>query len=162
MVRQSKYLARKLPEPVRLMGVRPKEMLDPVASAKFENILHAVANPVGLFEDVSRGLVPSVDAIEAVKATSPAMFDRMRQEVETALRDRTEEVSPADARLLNAVFGIVVSPETDPEIGARAQLVIGELQKQADHKKQQEQQMAKAAAPDVATRSQELEKGRTV
>jgi len=115
---QANFLAQIAPKPTKTLtgevAVRPSEQ------EKFDTILRAVADPVSVFEDISKGRI-NPTAIAAVKTTSPALFRDFRDQVVANIADRDLPPDVFEARTLSTVFGLKYSQDADPDLSRWAQ-----------------------------------------
>ena len=116
MVQQAEFLRNMLPKPVKFANkYQPraaKEGLAPIEQKKFESILRAVADPVSVLEDASRGRIDPL-AIRAVRLTSPATLEDAKERIIKLLGDREDPIGLEEARRLDAVFELKTLPEQD-------------------------------------------------
>lgn len=112
------YLLGQLPERYRLDRLTlAKALREPTKyeMAKFARIVRAVEDPLTLLDDLERGDV-APEAVEAVKATAPAVFSRIQEELMVAVASLPEDQGlPYQTRLqLSVLFDAPIDSTQAP------------------------------------------------
>ena len=132
MSKQAVYLASQLPQPAppsqaaTLTPMAQEQRTPPISPMQVERFrrqLTAVVDPVSVVEDISDGKL-DLEAIEAVKATSPALWQDARQKVAQALSQAENPIDHRRARLLGVAFDLPATPEQVPAIAQGVQPAI--------------------------------------
>jgi len=106
--RKLAYLREQLPAPMSRLAdtVTPNAITERYSAhsvAKFARILRAVENPLDVIEDVTKGKLDR-DAIEAVEATSPALYEELRLRAMAYASRKRKEIPYPRRVLLGLLF----------------------------------------------------------
>lgn len=127
VARAADFLESKLPPAAPVpAGVPPhlarERKLSPEEVSKFRRYERAVDDPLSVLDDARKGTL-TPEAIEAVKATSPMIFEAIRTEIGGRLAARTKPLSWKEQTQLNLLLDLPTSEHFEPAAMAYYQSV---------------------------------------
>jgi hypothetical protein len=122
----NEYLRSHLPTgAVSLDPLQPnqKPMATYTQIQKFSRIKRAVDNPLSILDDMESGVV-SVEAVHAVRAVYPEIYQQMQSAVLLELGKTKNRIPYTKRAVLGAMFGIEANPVQNPQRLAQTQAVF--------------------------------------
>lgn len=118
VVRAADFLESKLPPAAAVPAGLPPHLarerqLSPEEVSKFRRYERAVDDPLSVLSDARKGTL-TPEAIEAVKATAPLVYDAIRTEVGARLAERTKPLSWSEQIQLNRLLDLPTSEHFEP------------------------------------------------
>jgi len=118
VVRAADFLESKLPPTAAVPAGLPPHLarerqLSPEEVSKFRRYERAVDDPLSVLSDARKGTL-TPEAIEAVKATAPMIYDAIRTEVGARLAERTKPLTWPEQMQFNRLLDLPTSEHFEP------------------------------------------------